>query len=234
MLTDFHSHILPGVDDGSKSVEQSLEMLRMEAAQGIRRVIATPHFYPRHDSPERFLRRRAEALNRLQEAMEIEEGLPQIELAAEIYFFSGISDSEVLSRLTIGQKRCILLEMPHSPWTDSMYRELEGICVKQGLTPVIAHVDRYIRPFKSYGIPERLMELPVLIQANAEFFLGRSTRRMALRMLKKGQIHVLGSDCHNLKDRKPNLGDAVSVIQERLGPESLDWIRTHEQEILSY
>lgn len=234
MLTDFHSHILPGVDDGSKSVEQSLEMLRMEAAQGIRRVIATPHFYPRHDSPERFLRRRAEALNRLQEAMEIEEGLPQIELAAEIYFFSGISDSEVLSRLTIGQKRCILLEMPHSPWTDSMYRELEGICVKQGLTPVIAHVDRYIRPFKSYGIPERLMELPVLVQANAEFFLGRSTRRMALRMLKKGQIHVLGSDCHNLKDRKPNLGDAVSVIQERLGPESLDWIRTHEQEILSY
>lgn len=232
MLTDFHSHILPGVDDGSKSVEQSLEMLRMEAAQGIRRVIATPHFYPRHDSPERFLRRRAEALNRLQEAMEIEEGLPQIELAAEIYFFSGISDSEVLSQLTIGQKRCILLEMPHSPWTDSMYRELEGICVKQGLTPVIAHVDRYIRPFKSYGIPERLKELPVLVQANAEFFLSGSTRRMALRMLKKGQLHVLGSDCHNLKDRKPNLGDAVRLIQERLGPEHLDWIRTHEQEIL--
>lgn len=232
MLTDFHSHILPGVDDGSKSVEQSLEMLRMEAAQGIRRVIATPHFYPRHDSPERFLRRRAEALNRLQEAMEIEEGLPQIELAAEIYFFSGISDSEVLSQLTIGQKRCILLEMPHSPWTDSMYRELEGICVKQGLTPVIAHVDRYIRPFKSYGIPERLKELPVMVQANAEFFLSGSTRRMALRMLKKGQIHVLGSDCHNLKDRKPNLGDAVRLIQERLGPEHLDWIRTHEQEIL--
>ena len=232
MLTDFHSHILPGVDDGSKSVEQSLEMLRMEAAQGIRRVIATPHFYPRHDSPERFLRRRAEALNRLQEAMEIEEGLPQIELAAEIYFFSGISDSEVLSQLTIGQKRCILLEMPHSPWTDSMYRELEGICVKQGLTPVIAHVDRYIRPFKSYGIPERLKELPVLVQANAEFFLSGSTRRMALRMLKKGLLHVLGSDCHNLKDRKPNLGDAVRLIQERLGPEHLDWIRTHEQEIL--
>ena len=232
MLTDFHSHILPGVDDGSKSVEQSLEMLRMEAAQGIRRVIATPHFYPRHDSPERFLRRRAEAMSRLQEAMEREAGLPQIELAAEIYFFSGISDSEVLSQLTIGQKSCILLEMPHSPWTDSMYRELEGICVKQGLTPVIAHVDRYIRPFKTYGIPERLKELPVLVQANAEFFLDRSTRRMAFRMLKSGQIHVLGSDCHNLKDRKPNLGDAISLIQDRLGPASLDWIHTNEQGIL--
>ena len=232
MLTDFHSHILPGVDDGSKSVEQSLEMLRMEAAQGIRRVIATPHFYPRHDSPERFLRRRAEAMNRLQEAMAGEENLPDIELGAEIYFFSGISDSEVLSQLTIGQKSCILLEMPHSPWTESMYRELEGICVKQGLTPVIAHVDRYIRPFKTYGIPERLKELPVLVQANAEFFLDRSTRRMALRMLKSGQIHVLGSDCHNLKDRKPNLGDAISLIQDRLGPASLDWIHTNEQGIL--
>ena len=113
-----------------------------------------------------------------------------------------------------------------------MYRELEGICVKQGLIPVIAHVDRYIRPFKTYGIPERLKELPVFVQANAEFFLDRSTRRMALRMLKTDQIHVLGSDCHNLKDRNPNLGDAISLIQKRLGSERLDWIHTHEQEIL--
>lgn len=232
MLTDFHSHILPGIDDGSKSVEESLEMLRQEAAQGIDRVVATPHFYPRHDSPERFLRRRARALQQLQEAAAREQGLPEVFLGAEIYFFSGISDSDVLSQLTIGEKRCILLEMPHSPWKDSMYRELEGIVVKQGLTPVIAHVDRYIRPFATYGIPEKLQELPVLVQANAEFFLNRSTRRMATRMLKSGQIHVIGSDCHNLKDRKPNLGDAIEVIQKRLGPGRLDWIRTHEQEIL--
>ena len=58
---DFHSHILPGIDDGSKSVEESLAMLRMAGEQGIECVVATPHFYPRYDSPKKFLARRAEA-----------------------------------------------------------------------------------------------------------------------------------------------------------------------------
>ena len=59
MVTDFHSHVLPGIDDGSTDVAESIALLRMEAEQGIRHVVATPHFYPRHDSPERFLNRRA-------------------------------------------------------------------------------------------------------------------------------------------------------------------------------
>lgn len=232
MLTDFHSHILPGVDDGSKSVEESLELLRMEAAQGIRHVIATPHFYPRHDSPERFLRRRAAALEELKEAMANEEGLPRINVGAEVYFYSGISDSEVLPQLTLGGKRHILIEMPFGHWSESMYRELEEISAKQGLTPIIAHVDRYIRPFKTHGIPERLMELPILVQANAEFFLERRTRRMALQMLRKGQIHLLGSDCHNLKDRKPNMAEAIQLIQSHLGQEQLSLIQSYEIEAL--
>jgi len=233
MLTDFHSHILPGIDDGSKSVENSLEMLRMEMAQGIRHVVATPHFYPRHDSPDAFLRRRTAALASLEAAMAGQEGFPKVSVGAEVYFFSGISDSDVVSQLTIGENRYVLVEMPHGPWKDSAYRELEGLSVKQGITPVIAHIDRYIRPFKTYGIPERLRDLPVLVQANAEFFLSRSTRRMAFQLLRNGQIHILGSDCHNLKDRKPNMGEAIRVIQERLGQNQLDWVKDVEMQILN-
>ena len=69
MVVDFHSHLLPLVDDGSKSIDESIALLRMEAEQGIRRVIATPHFYPQHDSPERFLKRREMAERELREAM---------------------------------------------------------------------------------------------------------------------------------------------------------------------
>ena len=78
--TDFHSHILPGIDDGSDSLETSLAMLRMEAEQGISRVVATPHFYPRYDSPEHFLKRRAEAEAVLREAMRKEPGLPELSI----------------------------------------------------------------------------------------------------------------------------------------------------------
>lgn len=231
-VIDFHSHILPGIDDGSESVEESLELLRLSAQQGIRHMVATPHFYPRYDSPEKFLRKRQEAEEALRQALEERPELPDFTVGAEVYFFPGISDSEWLSALTIGGKRCILIEMPPSPWKESHYRELEGIYTKQGITPIVAHVDRYIRPFHTHGIPERLSKLPVLVQANADFFLEKSTRRMALVMLKKGRIHLLGSDCHNLRSRKPKLEEALEIIDQKLGSEALDQIRSNQHMLL--
>lgn len=231
MIADLHSHVLPGIDDGSSSLEESIGMLRMEAEQGIRQVVATPHFYPQHDTPERFLARRNEAEGRLREQLARQRDLPKVTVGAEVYFFPGISDSDILSELTIGKKHCILLEMPQSPWTNSMFREVEQISVKHGITPVIAHVDRYIGPFRTYGIPERLEELPVLVQANAGFFLRPSTRRMALRLLQQDKLQLLGSDCHNLSDRAPNLGAAVEYIRRHLGQEVLDRVCMYQSQV---
>lgn len=231
-IIDFHTHVLPGIDDGSASVEESIALLRMEAEQGIEHVVATPHFYPHRDTPERFFARRQEAELRLREEMARHSGLPELSIGAEVHYFSGISDSDLLERLTIDQKQCILLEMPVSFWTDSMYREMENISCHWGITPVIAHIDRYISPFRTHGIPRRLEELPVLVQASASFFLERRTRHMALRMLRQGQIHVLGSDCHNLTDRRPNLGPAVDLIGKQLGREPLENIVSFQQELL--
>lgn len=232
MVTDFHSHILPGIDDGSRSVEESIAMLQLEAQQGVTHVVATPHFYAHHDSPERFLARRDRAERKLREAMENHPGLPQLSIGAEIYFFSGISDSDILKQLTIDKKGCILLEMPVSPWSESMLREVAAIPAKQGLTPIIAHVDRYIHPFRTHGIPERLENLSVYVQANASFFLHSATRGMALRMLKQNRIHLLGSDCHNLSTRPPNLGKAVQLVEQRLGTAATKRILSCEREIL--
>lgn len=232
-MTDFHSHILPCVDDGSDSIQMSVRMLRRQKEQGIDRVVATPHFYARRDDPARFLARRAEAEARLQEAMQQQSDLPELILGAEVHYFPGISHCDALGELTIDGKRCILIEMPPSPWTDSMYRELEGIHRKQNLIPVIAHVDRYIHPLRTHRIPQRLAELPVLVQANAEFFLQRRTRKFAMNLLAAGKIHVLGSDCHNLTDRAPNLDAAVNEICRCCGAEILNRLREYEQMILT-
>lgn len=232
-LIDFHSHILPGIDDGSKALEMSIRMLRMEAQQGIGHVVATPHFYPQYDTPERFLKRRAAAEIALREEMQKHTDLPALSVGAEVYYFPGISDSEEISELTIDQKRCILIEMPTSTWTEAMYRELEGLYVKRGLIPIVAHIDRYIGRFHNRGIPKRLAQLPVLIQANAEFFLERHTSSLALRMLKKEGIHLLGSDCHDLTSRKPNLQDAVALIHRRLGGDALEGILACQRDVLA-
>ena len=232
-VVDFHTHVLPRLDDGSRSVEESLAMLRMEAAQGIRRVVATPHFYAQVDAPKPFLERRAAAVSRLREAMEAFPELPRLSVGAEVHYFSGISDADILPELAIDGGRYVLIEMPMTVWTDRMYRELENIHDHFGLTPIVAHVDRYIGPMQTYGIPERLMELPVLVQANAAFFQRFSTKRMALRMLAEGQIHLLGSDCHDLKTRPVNLAQTVDLIEKKLGREAIARINACERMILS-
>lgn len=231
-MIDFHSHILPGVDDGSQSVEMSLAMLRVSKEQGITHVIATPHFYPQQDSPDRFLARRERAMARLWEGTNPDEDLPKITLGAEVYFFRGMSESDQLSRLTIERTNAILIEMPPAPWTEEMYQELETIWERRGILPIVAHIDRYIRPLRTYGIPKRLAELPVLVQANAEFFLNKSTAGMALRMLKADRIHLLGSDCHNITTRKPNLGDALQRIRQRQGEAALQRIEHYQRNAL--
>ena len=228
MVTDFHSHILPGIDDGSTSVEESIALLRMEAAQGVEHVVATPHFYPNYQSPEEFLQKRADAELKLRREMEKYEGLPRLSVGAEVYFFHGMSQSVYLKALTIIGKSFIMLEMPESVWTDSMYQELADIHSQQGITPIIAHVDRYLRFSNGRGIPKRLQELPVLVQANASFFLRKTTIRKACHMLRRGQIDLLGSDCHNLTTRTPNLDGAVSCIRNRLGKDAIDWIQQRE------
>lgn len=229
---DFHSHILPRVDDGSSSIEESLAMLRLEAEHGVRCVVATPHFYANQDTPERFLRRRTAAWEKLQTALATEKGLPEIVLGAEMYYFPGISNSEALSQLTIGQQSFIMIEMPVVPWTQVMYKELEGIYEKTGITPIIAHIDRYIRPFRSGEMLKRLEQMPVLVQANGSFFLNSATASMAMRMLRDHRIHLLGSDCHNMDDRKPNLGKVVQKIEKRLGADLLQRIQSFEDMVL--
>lgn len=231
-VVDFHSHILPCIDDGSSSVEESVQMLSEEFRQGIECVVATPHFYPHRHKPEVFLSNRENAKNQLIESINGKNGFPQLEMGAEVYFFRGISDSEVISDLTICEKKYILIEMCLPPWSDSMYRELENIYYKRGITPIIAHIDRYISPFRTYKIPEKLEKLPVLVQANASFFLRKTTRKMALRLLNEEKIHLLGSDCHNMETRVPNLGDAVKIIEHNLGDYAIERINYFEKTVL--
>ena len=232
-VTDFHTHVLPGIDDGSASVEQSLEMLRMLEQQGVSRVIAVPHFYANYDTPDRFLRKRAVAIEDLKNAIADHPELPELRYGAEVYYFNGMSECNALPELAITGTRCLLVEMPMPPWSDQMLRELREVHDRFGLVPVIAHIDRYIRPFRTYGLPERLTELPVLVQANASFFIQRFTRPMALRMLKNGHIHLLGSDCHNVTTRKPNLGEALEIISSRAGTIPLEQMAALEAELLN-
>lgn len=212
-MIDLHSHILPQMDDGSKSTEETEKLLQMLKAQGVTELAATPHFYADRERPEDFLRRREEALSRMPET-----DLP-LHIGAEVAYFPGMQNCEDLISLQLGSTRLLLVEMPFRPWTDRMAADICAIPVHLGLTPVLAHIDRYRggRQFPKYF--RQLLESDVLFQCNADAFEKLLSRSWALKQLKHGLIHFLGSDSHNLTTRAPRLELAANSIRKKLGPE---------------
>lgn len=210
---DFHSHILPGIDDGSKSVEESLEMLNMLSEQGVKTVVATPHFYAGKKSVDDFIAGRAKAYGELSAALQ--GGEPNILLGAEVSYYEGISHLDSLEKLCIENSRLLLLEMPFSKWSEYAFRELLAISGRN-ITVVLAHIERYLE-FQNKQTIIELRKNGILLQSNANFFINLFKRKKACSMLKSGIVSFLGSDCHNLVKRAPNMKTAYSIIEKRLG-----------------
>ena len=213
-MVDFHSHFLPEMDDGADSVETSLAMLRESFQQGVDVICATPHFYADEEDPKTFLKRRSVAYSRLREAMGDGNGFPRILLGAEILYFPGISVAEEIRDLCLEGTFFLLVEPPMVPWSEAMLDEIEACVPSLHCIPVIAHIDRYMRLLKDPSLLNRVAKRKMLIQANASFFLHQQSQAFALDNLRNGRIHFLGTDCHDLFDRPPNLGAAFDVIRK--------------------
>ena len=111
-MFDCHCHILPGIDDGSKNVEMSLAMLDLEVRQGVEGIIFTPHFYADMNSPSTFLRRRENAVRELEANLSRLPQVPDYRLGAEVHYFRGMSRSDGIESLCIGNSNYILIDMP--------------------------------------------------------------------------------------------------------------------------
>lgn len=209
-ICDLHGHFLPGIDDGCKVPEESLQVLRESYSRGIRHMAATPHYYP-EKSVSAFLERRNDAWQRLQPMMD--ENMPHVFLGAEVAYYPGICNCPELDSLCLGNSRYLLLEMPFYRWERSVLRDVQSLCTVKGLTPIIAHIERYLDIEPKQAVQE-LLNMDVLVQMNAENLLGRFDGRSGRKLLKSGVIQFLGSDCHNTTTRPPNLADGISVLEK--------------------
>jgi protein-tyrosine phosphatase len=229
-MIDFHSHILPGIDDGSRNSDMSMEMLKKSATYGIDTMVATPHFYIRHNLPKDFLKNRKDAYQRLMTAIDKKlpqdeaKLLPKIRLGAEVFYFNGIGKYDELDKLTIEDTRYLLLEMPFNRWNERVISEVETIIYERKLKPIIAHIERYMDANKGTAYIQDLLSLDVIVQMNAEFFNGFFTRKKAVELLRNGVVQLLGSDCHNMDKRAPNLDKTFDIIKRKCGEETLSEI----------
>lgn len=213
-MIDIHTHILPGMDDGSSSLEESLSMARESARQGVRLLAATPHFYATQEDPNSFLRRRERSLALLESAWQ--DGFPTLLVGAEVRYFDGISRVEKIAHLTLDHTRILLLEMPFTSWSRRMVEEVAELQRSRGLQVLLAHVERYLKDQDSQ-VWEMFRQNGVWMQCNANFFLRWQTKRKAQALFKKGEIQMLGSDTHNMTSRPPNLAMARDALVKSLG-----------------
>ena len=228
-MIDFHSHILPGVDDGSKDVKESLVMLSMLKRQGVDTVVATPHYYAGNEPPESFVDRRRKAFEEL--SAELPQEYPRIILGAEVEYYEGISKLQGLDMLTFGKNKLLLVEMPMRKWSELAVKELKTLSCIKGYTVILAHIERYMG-FQNRDIWKRLREFGILMQVNASFFSGIFTKRKALSMLYKGHINVIGSDCHNIEHRPPAIGESFDFIRLKAGRKFLSDFTEYNKSLL--
>lgn len=230
-MIDFHSHILPAVDDGAKDIPTAIEMLKRAARDGIDTVVSTSHAYIGDESDiDEFLERRNSAYDRLQKAMAADGGdFPQIRLGAELHLKPHIGRYESVSRLRVQGTDYILLEMPHSGWNQELYESIYNIKLL-GLKPIMAHIERYMRYQKEFY---HLKSLDVLFQVNADSFIHRPMRKVLLELFYDSYAHILGSDMHNLDERRNRIKEAETVIRERFGEEFLGYLSDNAEKVLA-
>lgn len=229
-MKDLHTHILPGMDDGADKIETSLAMLREEYAQGVDTVALTPHFYRDREHLSDFLQRREEGYHKLLAAIaalseEEQSALPHMLLGAEVAWVPNLAQLPGLEQLCYQGTKFLLLELPFGPWDDTLFRQIYDLMNCRGITPVIAHIDRYWRTQKKQQL-EALFSLGVPVQLSAEPLLHFTTRGRALRLIKAGKVQMLISDAHSMTDRAPNVGKAADILRKKLGtdwPDALDF-----------
>lgn len=217
-MIDLHCHILPSIDDGSDSLETSLEMARVAVADGIEWIACTPHIYPgQYDN----------SAGDIENAMQMfRTELRKHDIPLNLTFASDTHVMpDLLERLRAGTVPCFnggryfLLEFPHHfglPHLEDLVFNL----LAAGYVPVITHPERLHWIDQSYGMFKRMASSGAWMQITAGSLTGRFGRRAqhwANRMLDDGLVHILATDAHDLKNRAPRLYEGYAVAEQRLG-----------------
>lgn len=231
-IIDFHSHILPKMDDGSKGSKMSCDMLSHMDGTDI--VCATSHFYGHREDVSRFLSRREASWQRLLQSFD-ENVHPTIILGAEVAYIPSLIHlpKEELGKLCYSGTNTILLEMPFSSWSRAEVEALSVLTLDMNFHILLAHFERFVSLQRDAEIWDVIFDLPIDLQMNAETIIPFFGRKKWLKWFEKGRTIVLGSDCHNLDKRPPNLSKGRAILSKALGNDVLDEIDVRGAKILS-
>jgi len=218
-MIDIHSHILPELDDGAPDPETSLAMAKTAVSEGIRSIIATPHFIEgsAETAKKEVVVERVEELNSCLKAHNIDL---TIYPGNEIFISPEIPELLKKGELaTLNNSRYVLLELPMGSipvYTESVLYEIQLL----GLTPVIAHPERNREIIENTGVTGKLADKDVLFQMNAGSitgFYGSSVKKTAWKLLREGIVSFVATDAHNNRSRTPAVREAYEAVRRKFG-----------------
>ena len=226
-MVDMHSHIIPGIDDGSKSVDETFKMITEARRAGFTDVILTPHCLTNHYEPttgEIILWK-----NKLQEIINNQKMEINLHSGMEIYISNQMEDLvKDNSILTLADSKYMLVELPLSStvsFFDYVLYFLQSISVQL----ILAHPERYKSVQENPELVEDYIDKGALIQCNYGSILGlygNAAEKTMKTLLKNHQVHFLGSDCHRVKTIYPLIPQAVRRIKRIVGEKEFKKIST--------
>lgn len=216
-LYDIHCHILPGVDDGADSIEESMEMLKIEFKDGVRNIIFTPHYRRRmFETPENEI---------LQQFLTVKKTasqvLPDLKLYLGCELHSNMDMVDILQErkhLTLAESSYVLTEFSNGD-TEAYIKERCYSLLSNGYEPILAHVERY-SCMKDLDLVNELRQMGVRMQVNAESIIGKSgwkMKRYCRSLMKEGMLDFVGSDSHGTSRRAPKMGECAEYMVKKMG-----------------
>lgn len=230
-LTDIHCHILPGVDDGARNIREAEAMLKMQYKDGVRRIVATPHYRVGMFEPD---------MNTVYHQYTVLQKMAAdmgIELILGCEFHSNLDMVETLQqgrRPTMGGSPFVLVEFSGRDTYDKIRRQIREL-VNHGYEPIIAHVERYGYLIKDFENIEDLIELGAYLQVNASSVLGEygwTTKRFCRKLMKEDCLHFVATDAHRKRERRPNLGECADYIEKKMGRDYMKRILVQNPKML--
>lgn len=226
-MIDFHTHILPNVDDGSKSIEETFELLNEAKKAGFDTIISTSHYIEDYYNVN--VSEREVWINAISEILKKENNDLKLYLGNEVYLTENIMELlETGKATTINKSRYILFEFPMNTKPMNMYDIIYDM-LQNKLIPILAHPERYSFVQKEPEIIYDLIQKGVLMQANYGSIIGRygeKAQLMVRKFFENNMIHFLGSDVHKKNTIYPRITQALNEIKDIIGKEKLNELTT--------
>ena len=230
-LTETHCHIIPNIDDGANSVEMSLKMIETLENYGAKTIILTPHYYSDSISYTDFVKKRNDAFEVLKENY---KGDVKLIAAAEVYVSDYLLHNDNLDGIKIANGNYALLEHSFSDsFSSKTFERLENLYYDFSVVPVLAHIERYNSLMSDFSKIEELIVMGCMTQVNISSFADfpRHARKKILKLVDKGLVNLIGSDCHNMSGRAPVYEDGIKVILKHFGQSAVDEFMKNAEKI---